>query len=96
MRALIVVVLVLVAWQLYADLGKRGRVPAAVAHGDRDGAVQGPRLLLDNLWVTGVEIVLGILSRPSPGSAARWRSTSRARCARPLYPLLVASQRSRS
>ena len=92
MRALIVVALLLGAWQLYADTGGVDELLLPSPTDVATALVDDRALLLDNLWVTAEEILLGILVSAVVGVgcavAIHFSRTLRGA----IYPLLVASQ----
>ena len=92
MRALVLVLALLGAWELYVDLGGIDdfllAAPSAIAHSlwvDRG-------LLWDNFAVTAPEIVLGMAAAVLAGLAFAVAIHFSATLRRATYPLLVASQ----
>jgi putative hydroxymethylpyrimidine transport system permease protein len=90
--AILLVIALIVAWQLYATYGGVDALllpaPADVGSALYDDR----RLLLDNLWVTAGEVVLGIGLAVVVALACALGIHFSRTLRRALYPLLIASQ----
>ncbi|MFZ1995363.1 MAG: ABC transporter permease [Solirubrobacteraceae bacterium] len=91
-RALVLVLVLLGAWEVYADLGGASRLVLPSPHAVARSLFDDRGLLWSNFRVTAEEVVLGILvaavAALALASAMRFFVTLR----RAFYPLLIASQ----
>src|SRR5947209_12873086 len=91
-RAVLLLVVLLGAWELYVDLGGADPLILPSPHAVAQSLVRDRRLLWSNFLVTAEEVVLGILVAAVAAlllaSAMHFFLTMR----RALYPLLIASQ----
>jgi putative hydroxymethylpyrimidine transport system permease protein len=90
--ALLILVALLGAWELYADLGPVDRLLLPAPHEVAQALWRDRALLWDNLTVTAGEILLGILVAGAAGFACALALHLSLTLRRATYPLLVASQ----
>lgn len=92
-RALVVLVLLLGAWELYVDLGGADPLILPAPHAVASALYDDRALLWSNFLVTAQEIVLGIGIAAAVGLAFSIALHFSPRTLRPsVYPLLIASQ----
>jgi ABC-type nitrate/sulfonate/bicarbonate transport system permease component len=92
-RAVLVLVLVLGAWEAYVDLGGADPLILPPPHQVASALYTDRGLLWSNFLVTAEEVLLGIAVAAAAGFACAIALHLSARTLRPgLYPLLVASQ----
>ncbi len=91
-RALLVVLALLVAWELYADLGSADSLLLPAPHAVAQSLYDNRGLLWSNFLVTAEEVVLGILVATAAALALATVMHFIGALRRALYPVLVASQ----
>lgn len=92
LAAAAIVLVLLGAWELYADLGPVDRLILPAPHDVAKALYDDRGLLWDNFTVTAGEVLLGILVAGAAGFACAIALHLSLALRRSVYPLLVASQ----
>lgn len=92
LRALLILVALFGAWELYADLGSVDSLLLPAPHEVARALYEDRALLWDNFTVTAGEVLLGILVAGAAGFACAIALHLSLSLRRSVYPLLVASQ----